>query len=75
MTESQHVSMSQTFSMFFLKNVGTLSFLPCFLENFINKKHFFCNIAKFRKMKAKTTESQHFSMLKSLDGHSYYWAI
>ena len=23
-------------------------------------------------MKAKTTESQHFSMLKFLDGHSYY---
>jgi hypothetical protein len=38
MTESQHFSMSQTFSMFFQKNVGTLSFLPCFL-NFLLVKN------------------------------------
>ena len=31
-----------------------------------------CNIAKFRKIKTKTTEFQHFSMLKFLDGHSLY---
>ena len=29
----------------------------------------FCNIDKFRKIKAKTTKSQHFSMFKKLDGH------
>ena len=31
-----------------------------------------CNIAKFRKIKAKTTESQDFSMLKFLDGQALY---
>ena len=30
----------------------------------------FCNIAKFRKKQPKTTESQHFSTLKFLDGHT-----
>ena len=29
-----------------------------------------CNIAKFRKIKAKTTESRDFSMLKFLDGQA-----
>jgi hypothetical protein len=80
------------FYVFFRKTkeiVGTLSFLPCFFEIFISKKHKynhfsmsktfskffwniekvwniekFCNIAKSRKIKAKMTESQHFSMLK-----------
>jgi hypothetical protein len=31
----------------------------------------FLSHSKFRKMKTKTTESQHFSMLRFLDGHSY----
>ena len=31
---------------------------------------FFGNIAKFRKIKAKKTESQHVSMFKFFDGHS-----
>ena len=31
-------------------------------------KKTFCNIAKFRKKQGKKTESQHFSVLKFLDG-------
>ena len=53
--------MSQTFSMF-QKNLEKF----WVIENF-------CNIAKFRKIKAKTTESQLFSMLKFLDGHALWY--
>ena len=48
-----------------------------FLLDKISKKHGFVliflfqkNIAKYKKIKAKTIESQHFSKLKFLDGQA-----
>ena len=53
--------------------VTKIFYVPMFLKNIekiwdIEK---FCNIVKFRKkIKAKSTESQHLSMLKFLDGQA-----
>ena len=51
----RHFSMSQTF----LKHRKSLGYRK------------FCQIAKYLKNEGKTTESQHFSMLKFLDGQAY----
>ena len=58
-------------------NLARYVFLNVFLLDKTSKKHVFVliflfqkNIAKYKKIKAKTIESQHFSKLKFLDGQA-----